>query len=489
MIATNNILNAAPEVLRAEVAVVGSGPGGSITSCLLAEAGKNVVLVEEGSHHPLDPRDEFTQNEMVTKYRNSGVTVAMGPAKVAYVEGRCVGGGSEINSGLYHRTPPEILAAWQRDYALDGIDDLDKHFTACERELSVSLLPGPAPAASLKLHQGASQLGWKSIEVPRWYKYSPTNGSNGQSRGSRQSMTATFVPRFIRAGGQLTPNTKVTRLRRIGATWHLTAVQQQPDGARRQFEIRARDVFVACGAVQTPLLFRRSGLTHNIGNQLQLHPTVKVVAQFPDLVNSRDMGVPVHQVKQFAPTISFGCSISTPPHLALAMLDHPAAGDEVLRNWQHAAIYYAMVTPQGRGTVRSLPYFNDPLVRFHLADEDFHNLAQGLRRLCQLLLTSGAETLYCGTGGIVIRSEADLTKTPAALRRRDANLMTIHLFSSCPMGGDTTKCATDSFGKVYRADGLYVADASLLCTSPSVNPQGSIMAIARRNASRFLDID
>ncbi|MCF3608975.1 GMC family oxidoreductase [Planktothrix agardhii 1033] len=33
---------------------------------------------------------------------------------------------------------------------------------------------------------------------------------------------------------------------------------------------------------------------------------------------------------------------------------------------------------------------------------------------------------------------------------------------------------------------MYIADASLLCTAPGVNPQGSIMAIARRNALKFL---
>ena len=67
-----------------------------------------------------------------------------------------------------------------------------------------------------------------------------------------------------------------------------------------------------------------------------------------------------------------------------------------------------------------------------------------------------------------------------------ASLMTIHLFCSCPMGEDKAKCATDSFGRVHGLKNLFVNDASLLCTAPGVNPQGSIMAIARRNALRFL---
>ena len=91
--------------LRAEIVVIGSGPGGAITACLLAEAGRDVLLVEEGANLPLTSCEPFSMEEMVQKYRNGGQTVALGKNTISYVEGRCVGGGSEINSGLYHRTP------------------------------------------------------------------------------------------------------------------------------------------------------------------------------------------------------------------------------------------------------------------------------------------------------------------------------------------------------------------------------------------------
>jgi hypothetical protein len=149
--------------LDCEIAVIGSGPGGSITACLLAEAGRDVVLIEEGPYYALESCIPFSKVEMLQKYRNGGQTVALGKDKVAYVEGRCVGGGSEINSGLYHRTPPDILEVWRRDFQVEALaeDDLRPQFEANERDLSVSLLPGPAPAASLKLDEGAKRLGWR----------------------------------------------------------------------------------------------------------------------------------------------------------------------------------------------------------------------------------------------------------------------------------------------------------------------------------------
>lgn len=469
----------APAELRAEIVVIGSGPGGAITACLLAEAGRDVLLVEEGDHLPLSSCEPFSKTEMLQKYRNGGQTVAFGRNKIAYVEGRCVGGGSEINSGLYHRTPPEMLERWRKEFQLESSSEKDllPHFEHCERDLSVAPLPGQASPASRKLQEGAARLSWHALEVPRWFRYEP------DGTGRRQSMTETFIPRFQNAGGKLQPNTRVECLRRNGTGWVLAATHRS--GAR--VHIAADHVFVCAGAVHTPALLRRSGITRNIGNALQVHPTVKIVAQFPEPVNTAAMGVPVHQVKEFAPRLSFGGSISSPAYLALGLLDHPEAARTTAAEWHHRAVYYAMITSEGTGTVRTLPGFRDPLVRYALTASDRNHLADGLRKLAQLLFASGATTLYPSlTRGPVLRREEGEATLPGVVPDGGANLMTIHLFSSCPMGEDVARCAADSFGRVHGFQNLYVNDASLLCTAPGVNPQGSIMAIARRNALKFL---
>jgi len=395
-----------------------------------------------------------------------------------------VGGGSEINSGLYHRTPPDILETWRKDFKVAGIQDeeLRPHFEACEKDVSVSLLPGAAPAASLKLHNGALKLGWKSLEIPRWFRYE--SGPNGESRGSRQSMTRTFVPRFLHAGGKLVPNSRALSIRQEGGRWLVKAKH----ASGKDFEISAETLFVCAGAVQTPALLRRGGITQNVGDHLRLHPTIKLVAQFPEAVNAADLGVPVHQVKEFSPRLSFGCSISSPPYLALGLLDHPAAARAVTQTWTRQANYYAMITGEGHGTVRPLPGFRDPLVRYRLTTADMRDLADGLRKLAEIMFASGAEKVFPGvTGAPVLNNADELRQLPEVVPPGKASLITIHLFSSCPMGEDRSKCAVDSFGRVHGVKNLYIADASLLCTAPGVNPQGSVMAFARRNALHFLN--
>jgi choline dehydrogenase-like flavoprotein len=475
-----------PSELRAGIVVIGSGPGGAITACLLAEAGRDVLLVEEGGHLPQNSCEPFSQAEMLQKYRNGGQTVAFGKNKITYVEGRCVGGGSEINSGLYHRTPPEILECWRKEFHVEalGENDLRSHFEHCERDVSVSPLPHPAPPASLKLHEGATRLGWKSIEVPRWFRYDDATLRTPQSAmGKRQSMTETFIPRFLKAGGRLQPQTRALRIRQNGSGWLVEA--EHPDGSAVQ--IATDSLFICAGAIHTPALLRRSGITRNVGNALKVHPTVKVIAQFPEEVNSDTLGVPVHQVKEFSPRLGFGCSVSSPAYLALGLIDHSPAAREVASTWRKLATYYAMTTSEGCGTVRTLPGFRDPLVRYTLTDGDRRNLADGLKKLGQLLREAGASRLYPSlTRGEALPGKDGLDQVPDVLPDGLASLMTIHLFSSCPMGEDESKCATDSFGGVHGFKNLFVNDASLLCTAPGVNPQGSIMALARRNALKFL---
>jgi choline dehydrogenase-like flavoprotein len=474
--------------LRAEVVIIGAGPGGAVAAALLAEAGLDVLLVEEGPHLSLDSAPHFSHEEIVQKYRNGGITVGMGTTKIAYVEGRCVGGGSEVNRGLYHRTPPEVLNAWRREFAIDALSDAEMkfHHEACERIARVSHLPGLAPPLSLKLYEGAVRLGWKAVEVPRLVTYS-NDSDTGHPIARKQSMTETFVPLFRNAGGRLLANARVQYLSRRAGRWQVRAHHGSDRRAGRVLDIMADTVVVACGAIQTPALLRRSGITRNVGDTLRFHPMLKVVASFSEEVNLPGQLDPVHQVKEFDPRFSMGCSISSRSTLALSLVDHPEYMAEVDRNWRNMAIYYVQTTG-GSGTVRTVPGFKDVLVRAQIDTNDMRTLGEGLQKLGECLFAACAVALYPSiVGAPVLRSPADLKRIPGELAAKRASLSTLHLFSTCPMGQHESRSATDSFGKVSGVDGLYVSDSSLLPGPTVVNPQGSVMAIAHRNALRLLE--
>ncbi len=70
-----NVITPVADSLRAEIAVIGSGPGGAVTAALLADAGRDVLLIEEGPNLSLNSAAHFSREEIVQKYRNGGITV------------------------------------------------------------------------------------------------------------------------------------------------------------------------------------------------------------------------------------------------------------------------------------------------------------------------------------------------------------------------------------------------------------------------------
>jgi choline dehydrogenase-like flavoprotein len=469
--------------LKADVAVIGSGPGGAVAALRCAEAGLKVIMIEEGQHRMLDSAPHFSRDEILQKYRNAGIEVALSKTKLSFVEGRCVGGGSEINRGLYHRTPDYVLEDWSRKYGVAGltVETLGPHFEACEKIALVEYLPGKAPWISTKLQEGGQALGWNAIEAPRLFHY-----ASGRNGGRKQSMTETFVPRFLKAGGRLLPDMRARKVLRAGKSWTIQAVHGSVSAKQQATEIRAERVFVACGAVQTPALLRRSGIRSNVGNTLRFHPMIKLVAEFDDEVNLPGDLDPVHQIKEFEPRFSMGCSISKPEILGLALANHSGHFRHVAENWKRMGIYYVQ-TGGGIASVRNLPGFNDPLIRINFSNEDLRTFAEGMKRLAEALFAAGARRIFPSVPGLPILKNVDQLRTlPELFTGGDGSLTSVHVFSSCPMGENAALTATDSYGRVHGTDGLYISDASLLCEPTVVNPQGTVMAVCHRNVMHAL---
>lgn len=472
--------------IACDVLVVGSGPGGAATAATLAAAGVDVVVAEEGEATRTEV-PPYSVADMDRHYRNGGMTVALGNPSVAYAEGRCVGGGSEVNAGLYHRLPPDTLEAWTREYGLQGLGSgLDAYFDRVERDLNVSYAGELCARKSLKMKEGAERLGWLALEVPRWI--SCHRQADGTITEQRHSMSRTLLPRAIGSGARLVTGVRIERLdmRRSRAV----AAEGAPpgDAGRSGASFRFDHVFVCAGAIGTPAILRRSGVRRGIGRMLRMHPTLKLVAEFESEVNDEPDRIGVHQVKEFSPRMSFGCSISSPPFLAAALADSAGAAlADCMQRYRRMAVFYVMVRSAGTGGVTVLPWARDPLVTFAVTDEDLRDLAAGLHRLGRLLFAAGAVRLFPSVKGYpVMETEAQLEVFLKPIPRAVARPMTIHLAGSCPMGKVERSAATDSYGKLHGLDNVWINDASLLPEAPGVNPMGTVVALAYRNAERFL---
>ena len=105
-----------------DFAIIGSGPCGLISSNLLSDQGKTIVI-EEGPK--IDDREKYvyTFSQISSGYAGAGINIAFGSPPVLLSEGKCVGGGSTVNSSLHHKTPSHIWKKWSEIYGLKGFDD------------------------------------------------------------------------------------------------------------------------------------------------------------------------------------------------------------------------------------------------------------------------------------------------------------------------------------------------------------------------------
>ena len=194
---------------RCEYLVIGSGAGGSISGALLAEAQRDVIILEEGGYLPTDSYSSNISDMTAMLYRNRGVFPFLGIPTIAFAEGRCVGGGTVINGGLFWRTPPWILDEWVLTNGLTEYDpaSLVPHFEVIEKDLNVVIRTPESDANldSMCLRRGVESLGWKSVMIPHAAK-GCTNLNlcpTGCLSGAKQSMLETYLPRAVKNGARV----------------------------------------------------------------------------------------------------------------------------------------------------------------------------------------------------------------------------------------------------------------------------------------------
>jgi choline dehydrogenase-like flavoprotein len=473
--------------------VIGSGAGGAVTALELARAGVEVLVLEEGERVGAAEYGRLPSQAMRRLYRRRGMMPILGRVPIGYVEGCCVGGSTEINSGFWHRAPREILLRWSVQYELDDASEesLEPHFAWAEEQLGVRRAPYDWPPSTRVFARGIEAMGWSFEEVPRAAPgCRQTNAcASGCPTGAKRGMSFSLLPQAESAGARVMPGCRALLLLRRGDRITGVVVRTRTRGEdERLIRLEADAVFVCAGPTETPALLQRSGIRFHVGNTLRVHPYLKVAARFDEDLDAESSVLPLVQVKEFAPELSMGGAFFTPGHLAMTLSENWPENRDAMRRHRRIAQYYVGVRGSGRGSVRpSLLSPDNAVIRYDLSNADLRNLSAGLARLATLLLAGGAREVHPSVQGLpAIRTERESARwLDEPLPRNGLGLVTVHAFSSCPMGERRDRCAADSYGRVYGFANLYLNDASMLPDSPGVNPQGSVMAFARRNARKL----
>ena len=175
--------------------VIGSGPGGSISSYYLNKRfNGNGLLIEKGRAFNLykskHPGDEF-----LYKWKNGGVNSTILPLQVQFASGECLGGGSEINSGLYHKPDQDFISKWKKNDGIVNleINELKEKLSELEKIINFTKEFDKNKTGSHEFFlKGAKEKNYSTEEVPI---FQTINDNNKES--TKNTMSNSFIKKYL----------------------------------------------------------------------------------------------------------------------------------------------------------------------------------------------------------------------------------------------------------------------------------------------------
>lgn len=487
--------------LGCDAVVVGSGAGGASVAAELAEGGLSVIVLEEGPLLRTEDHTDDTSGVITRMMRDAGATAILGRSPVQYVEGRCVGGTTVINGGMCWRTPERTLQRWAMEHGLvdhtsAGLEPIFQHV---EERINARLQdPGSEGVNSGVFKRGCDALGFEVVENHRNQVHCVGTADcvTGCPTGAKQSTLHSYVPHLIRNGGQLLTDARVERIRitggrATGVSGHL----QNPETRKhdRPFEVDAKIVVIACGAIQTPLLLQRNKLCNSskqLGRNFTIHPNVKMMALFDEDIDS---SYGAHQAFQCVEFHDEGILLAPggvgPAITAMGVPGFGRDHMELMRDYRKLATGGILVDDHKSGSVRALPG-GLSLLRYDVTDVDQQKFIRAAALWSEVYFAAGARAILPAFHGVgVLRSMDDvrerLFRRPP--RVEDTEYFTAHLMGTCRMDADPRYGVVGPTGETHDVKQLFVTDASVLPTPIGVNPQETIMALATRTAWHVLE--
>src|SRR3712207_2363060 len=422
---------------------------------------------------------------------------------VSLQAGTTLGGGTTINWTNCLRTKPWVREEWAREHGLEGVDtaDYDRHLDAVLERIGATDKASDLNEPQKRMKEGAEKLGWhfstviRNADVDKYSFETAGHLGFGDASGSKLSGEKTWLRDAFENGAEFLVRTRAMRvLVESGRAAGVEAVYTGDDGSeQRAVTVRAPIVVVACGALESPALLRRSGIGGPAaGDYLRLHPALGVFGQYAD-EQEAFLGAPqAGLVDEFADTgDGWGFlieGVQYTPGLTGSALPWTSAEDHksLIEGARRGASFITLTRDRGHGRVdvdqngEAVPYYavTDPV--------DIKNIHHGVEVCARLHIAAGAQQCAYLAAGLPMWRVGDdveayverLKRVP--IRAGGTKMFSAHQMGTCRMGSDPQTSVANPWGELHDTPGVFIGDGSAFPTPSGTNPMISIMALARR---------
>lgn len=508
-------------IIQCDAVVVGSGSGGGLLAGILAKAGHKVLVLEKGSYCARNNLTLLEGPTMDQMYLGGGL-LATSDMGVVILAGSTVGGGSTVNWSASIRTPQHVMKEWSDRYKLELFESKlyrEAMDVVCER-MGVQSEMKEEGFNNAVLRKGCDELGYHVQNIPR---NSPPDHYCGWcclgcKDGKKKGTAETWLLDLVRSGnGVILPSCEAIRVLhkkkkgRARKTASGVAFQFEHKGIKEVCIVESKTTIVACGAMSTPILLKRSGLQNSsIGKNLHLHPVTMAWGYFPDETAAAEW--PEKGKKSYEGGImtamstvvanfdssGYGAVIQTPalhPGMFSAVMPWVSSTEIKKRMCRFArtAHIFALARDKGAGELVSASTIN-----YTMDEVDEENLKRGIEKVLRILAAAGAQeigTHHCKGKSLNVKQASSheferfvKEESRRALRDLSTPICSAHQMGSCRMGVDPNYSAVNPMGETWEVENLFVADSSVFPTALGVNPMVTVQAIAYCTAQSVLDV-
>ncbi|HET9284020.1 MAG TPA: GMC family oxidoreductase [Candidatus Angelobacter sp.] len=494
--------------LEADVCVVGSGAGGAVIASRMAAAGYNVIMLEAGGYYT---STDFHQLELWGYkhlwYKGGATPTANGD--VTLLAGGTLGGGTEINWMNCVRTPDLVRADWAQNFGLDGIDtaQFEGYINTVATRIMASSQTAYYNSQNLRMREGCAKLGYLSKQTqinwdPRIFQPLLAGYTGfGDQTGGKQTARRTYVLDAYRSGARIIVHCRANRIVvENGRAAGVEGTYSDPQGRQSNLLIRASQVVVACGALESPALLLRSEIGGPAaGKYLHVQPGGAVYGVYKDKQKGWWGSPMTTNCEQFTDTGGgYGFYMEIPafgPGFVASVIPWSSGRQhkEVMTKVPYISTFIWFLRDRGSGEITLDPAGNSQAV-YSLTDEvDQKNFRHATAEAIRIHEAAGAEEILISLAHkqLVWKRGQNLEQFIEFIMQQPLlegaqPMISAHQLSSCRMGKDPATCVADTNGELYDVKGVWVGDAGACPTALGANPMVTIMALAERTSDRMI---